>query len=308
MTIEPLIQASVAIQIHVFAAIAAGVLGAFVFFRRKGTPAHRLAGRVWVLLMVVVSVLSFAIHEINLWGRWSPVHILSIATLISLAVAIYLARRGMIRSHKSTMISTYAGALLIAGTLSFLPGRIMHEVAAGISDTAGRTTGFVIATIADTPPWVWPLLAGLLFLGWMRSRDRIVSRWQLIATPVVVAALSLFNLYSAGLSLAVLAGFAAGAIPGIAFGTAVGTRDNLVPTGDGKVPISGEWLSMTVLLGVFLIRYANGFMAAAFPAMHADPVWLFSSSAASGFLASLVIAQALAQLQTLKPVASGSRV
>ncbi|MEX3010929.1 DUF2306 domain-containing protein [Hoeflea sp. TYP-13] len=305
MTPDPLFQASAAIQIHVYAALAAAVLGAYVFVRRKGTPAHRLAGRIWILLMAVTSVSSFAIHEINLWGRWSPIHILSAATLISLLAAVLLARRGKIRGHRFTMISTYVGALLVAGTFSFSPGRIMHEVAAG---APGPATAFVIATVVGTPFWVWPLLAGLILLGWLRSRDRIISRWQLIATPVVVTALSLFNLYAAGLSLAVLAGFSAGAVPGAAFGTAVGSRDIITPTDDGKIEVAGEWLSMTVLIGVFSIRYANGFMAAAFPAMQVDPVWLFSVSAASGFLSALVVAQARAQLQTLKLAASASRI
>ncbi|WP_419907183.1 DUF2306 domain-containing protein [Hoeflea sp.] len=170
---ETLFQASPAIQIHVYTAVAATLVGAYIFLRRKGTSAHRLAGRLWVLLMVVVSVSSFAIHELNVWGRWSPIHIVSIATLVSLAVAVHFARRRQITAHRWTMISTYVGALMIAGAFSFMPGRIMHDFAVGLSAMAGRSGS---ALLADTPTLLWPLLAGLVLAGLWRNRARIFGR------------------------------------------------------------------------------------------------------------------------------------
>ncbi|WP_333780589.1 DUF2306 domain-containing protein [Hoeflea poritis] len=170
---DPLLQASPAIQIHVYAAVAATLLGVYVFARRKGTRAHRLAGRMWVLLMVVVCVSSFAIHELNVWGPWSPIHILSVATLVFLALAIRFARQGRIRSHRWTMISTYAGALLIAGAFSFMPGRIMHEFAVNLSAATVRSGG---ALLADLPLIAWPLAAALAIAGLWRNRDRLFGR------------------------------------------------------------------------------------------------------------------------------------
>lgn len=69
MTLQPLLQASPVIQIHAYAAIAALLLGAAVLFRRKGDRLHKLGGRIWVLLMVVVAISSFFIHAIRIWGR-----------------------------------------------------------------------------------------------------------------------------------------------------------------------------------------------------------------------------------------------
>ena len=57
------------------------------------------------------------------------------------------------------MISTYVGALMIAGAFSFMPGRIMHDFAVGLSAMAGRSGS---ALLADTPTLLWPLLAGLV--------------------------------------------------------------------------------------------------------------------------------------------------
>jgi uncharacterized membrane protein len=33
--------------------------------------------------------------------------------------------------HKTTMVSIFAGALIVAGLFTFLPGRIMHAVIIG---------------------------------------------------------------------------------------------------------------------------------------------------------------------------------
>ncbi len=84
MSLDPLLQASPAIQIHAVAAMAAFVLGLSQFALIKGTTRHRIAGWAWVALMVVVSVTAFFIHELRLWGPWSPIHLLAIFTLAML--------------------------------------------------------------------------------------------------------------------------------------------------------------------------------------------------------------------------------
>ena len=128
MTFEPLIDAGPAIQIHVIAAILAFLLGGAILFRRKGDRPHRLAGRAWVALMAAVALTSFFIHTINLVGIWSPIHLLSVATLWYLFRGVQLARQRRITDHRNIMRATYLGALVIAGAFTFLPGRVMHEV------------------------------------------------------------------------------------------------------------------------------------------------------------------------------------
>lgn len=128
MTLEPLLEASPAIQIHTAAAIAAFGLGAVILFRRKGGRVHMMAGRIWVATMLLVTLSSFFIHTIRMWGLWSPIHLLSIGTTGSLILGVYMIRKRNIASHRRIMQSTYLGALIIAGFFTFMPGRIMHEV------------------------------------------------------------------------------------------------------------------------------------------------------------------------------------
>lgn len=128
MTLAPLLEASLAIQIHTLSAVLAFLLGGLVLFREKGGFIHRLGGRLWAVLMLVVCVTSMFIHSIQLVGLWSPIHILSIVTVVFLYRGIAAARARRIVEHRATMQGLYLGALVIAGLFTFLPGRIMYEV------------------------------------------------------------------------------------------------------------------------------------------------------------------------------------
>jgi len=132
MTVEPLLAASPVIWIHVAAGIIAFLLGGLTLFRsRKGDRLHRIVGRVWVIAMVALTISSLFIHSIRLWGLWSPLHILSLATLYFLMQAVRAARAGRIDDHRRSMQQIYAFAVIGAGAFAFLPGRTMHEVLFG---------------------------------------------------------------------------------------------------------------------------------------------------------------------------------
>jgi uncharacterized membrane protein len=131
MTLAPLLQASPAIQLHAFAAMSAFALGVIQLAAPKGTLPHRTVGWVWVALMAVVSVSAFFIHQLRVWGVWSPIHLLAIFVLIQLPLAVLAAHRHEVVRHRYSMLGLFLGALVIAGLFTFLPGRIMHAVAFG---------------------------------------------------------------------------------------------------------------------------------------------------------------------------------
>lgn len=131
MTLQPLLSASPAIQLHAFSAMTAFGLGLVQLFRRKGDFPHRTLGYIWVSLMLLIAASSFWIHGMNQWNGFSVIHVLSIWVLFYTPFAVMMARRGNISAHKKGMIGLYAGALLIAGFFTFMPGRIMHAVLFG---------------------------------------------------------------------------------------------------------------------------------------------------------------------------------
>ncbi len=89
MSVAPLLNAAPAIPLHAFAAMTAFLLGVVQLAAPKGTLPHRTLGWIWVSLMVSVAVSSFWIHQIRLIGPWSPIHLLSIFTLVTLPLGVW---------------------------------------------------------------------------------------------------------------------------------------------------------------------------------------------------------------------------
>lgn len=131
MNLAPLLNTPVQIQLHAFAALGAFALGVVQLAAPKGTLPHRTLGYIWVALMLVVAISSFWIHDMRLWGPWSPIHLLSILTLVMLPLGLYYARSHKVRGHMLTMLGLFSGALIIAGGFTLVPGRIMHKVVFG---------------------------------------------------------------------------------------------------------------------------------------------------------------------------------
>ncbi len=129
MFLDPLLASGSAIQLHTAAAFIAAVSGFAVLLMHKGTAAHRRTGYVFVAAMIVTAFTSFAITSL-IPGRFSPIHILSVITLVSIPMGIFYRRQGNLRAHALCMISPLAG-LLIAGAFTLLPGRIMYQVVFG---------------------------------------------------------------------------------------------------------------------------------------------------------------------------------
>lgn len=146
MILEPLFQAPLAIQIHVATVVPAAFLGAFLLAFPKGTVLHRGLGRVWMGLMIVTSISSLFIHELRLVGPFSPIHLLSLLTLVNCVRAIAAARRGDIARHRAFVLGSYCFGIILAGLFTLVPGRTMHAV---------FFTG---------NPWTGPLLVALFFL------------------------------------------------------------------------------------------------------------------------------------------------
>jgi uncharacterized membrane protein len=131
VSLAPLLDAAPVIQLHAFTAMSAFALGIVQLAAPKGTLPHRTIGWIWVALMTVIAVSSFWIHGFRLIGVFSPIHFLSIFTLVMLPLAVLHARRHRVGQHRNAMIGIFTGALVIAGLFTFWPGRIMHAVAFG---------------------------------------------------------------------------------------------------------------------------------------------------------------------------------
>ncbi len=130
MNLDAFFDAPLVIQVHAGAAIAAFALAIAQFVGPKGSGAHRVMGWSFVVLMVIAASSAMFIQQVRP-GQFSLIHLLVPFTLYTLLTSVAQARRGQVRKHRNDMIALFVGALVIAGALTLLPGRLMHAVLLG---------------------------------------------------------------------------------------------------------------------------------------------------------------------------------
>lgn len=128
MAIQPHLAAGPIIQMHVFAAVLAIVLGPIALARRSRDRWHRRAGYAWVLSMAALAASGLFIHSIRMVGPFSPIHLLSFLTLWQLWLGVREARAGRIAAHRTRMQAIYLLALMLTGAFTLFPGRLMSRI------------------------------------------------------------------------------------------------------------------------------------------------------------------------------------
>jgi len=137
---------------HAAAATTSLFLGGYQLLRRtKGDRVHVLLGWVWVAAMTYVATSSFAIREIRN-GQLSLLHVLSIVTLISMALAIVAIRRGNVARHRGAMRGSWFGLIgAFIGAVA-VPKRRIPTLA--VTDPLGATL-VAVTIVALTFGLIW---------------------------------------------------------------------------------------------------------------------------------------------------------
>jgi uncharacterized membrane protein len=135
MTLAPLLHAPLAVQVHVATVVPAFLIGTWqIFFSSKGAPYHRAMGYLYLGLMTVTAIAALFVHQVmpkSIFFGMSPIHLFVPLTLFGVVGALRGAWTHNIAQHRGSMLGVYIGGILIAGTLAFAPGRIMHAVVFG---------------------------------------------------------------------------------------------------------------------------------------------------------------------------------
>ena len=120
-------RAPLVIQLHLLTVLLGFAIGTLQMLGVKGTPMHRTMGWVFVLFMMFTALDALFIKNGPSW-QVTPIQLFSLITLIGLPFAILAARRHRVDAHKRAMTGLYFGGLIIAGVLTFIPGRLMWNV------------------------------------------------------------------------------------------------------------------------------------------------------------------------------------
>ena len=109
---------------HLATVLVALVLTPVMLLRTRGDVLHRRIGGVWCAALFSTALLSLGIRVINP-GSLSPIHILSVVTLIGVPRLIVAARQHRIADHRRGVRTIVALALLVAGFFTFPFGRML---------------------------------------------------------------------------------------------------------------------------------------------------------------------------------------
>lgn len=153
--------------VHVIAACSALVLGAWQLLAAKRGLRHRSVGYLWMLAMAATALSSFGLRSgigFDWLGGFSPIHGLSLFTLLSLGMAVRHAMRRDIASHRGWVTGAYGG-LLAAGLFAVaMPGRELNTLL--FVELPGRLSAGLSALLfaerAGLPVGMASLLADLL--------------------------------------------------------------------------------------------------------------------------------------------------
>src|ERR1700760_1893430 len=119
MTLEPLLNAPLAVRIHVATVVPAFFIGTWlIFFSRKGRTIHRALGYVYLTLMTITAITTLFIHQLmpnSPFFGLSPIHLLIPVTLYAVIGALRSAKAHDIAGHKRAMLILYLSGLLLAG-------------------------------------------------------------------------------------------------------------------------------------------------------------------------------------------------
>jgi uncharacterized membrane protein len=120
-------EAPLAIRIHLATVVAALVLATVQMVGPKGRTFHRVLGWTLAILLVTTAVAALFIRN-PLGGFFNPFQVFVVWTLIAVPWGVLAARSHNVRRHARLMTGMYFGGLVVAGALTFLPGRLMWRV------------------------------------------------------------------------------------------------------------------------------------------------------------------------------------
>lgn len=127
LDLTPLLEAPLAVQVHVATVMPAAVIGPAQFLLPKGTAIHRTFGYAFMALMIATSISAFFIESF-MGQRFSWIHLFIPLTLFGVIRAWFAIKRGDVFNHAIALVSVYFGALVVAGYFAFQNGRIMDRI------------------------------------------------------------------------------------------------------------------------------------------------------------------------------------
>lgn len=126
----------------------------------------------------------------------------------------------------------------------------------------------LVQILKHTPPWVFGLLLGLAYLGYLQGRTRVVSRRRMAVLPIAMLCLSFVGAWSSfGTHLPALVSWTCALLFVVASGHVVGPPSNVSYSPESKLfTVPGSWIPLALMLCIFFTKYAVAVIRAVDPA------------------------------------------
>lgn len=152
----------------------------------------------------------------------------------------------------------------------------------------------LIEILKGTPAWVWAVLAALIALGVSQTRVRQVSLKRATLVPLVFIGFSVSGVIGTfGHETSSVVEWLAGLVIAVTLlGNLVAVRGAEWSRDTRQFTVPGSFIPLTLIVGVFLLRYAVGVELALHPEWAHEPVFAGACALAYGGFAGLFWARA----------------
>ena len=128
MNLHALAGQPIAVLIHLATVIPAFLHGTWlIFVSKKGTRTHRRIGMIYLALMTITATAAIFVKSLHP-GHFTWIHLFVPLTFVGVFAALWRIRAKDVAGHRNAMLGLYFGGLVIAGSLTFIPGRLMHRL------------------------------------------------------------------------------------------------------------------------------------------------------------------------------------
>jgi hypothetical protein len=165
----------------------------------------------------------------------------------------------------------------------------------------------IVRILEHTPVWVWLILAALVALGLLQTRARTISRARAYTLPLIFIALSLSGIVrGAGSFPIALGAWAGGAMAAwLLLRQAVAVRHASWLPATASFHVPGSWLPLTLIVGLFLLKYAVGVAQALHPQLGTDTGFQGMTNGIYGVFAGLFWARSWSLRALVRAAAPG---
>lgn len=148
----------------------------------------------------------------------------------------------------------------------------------------------IVNIIEQTPVWVFPLIAVVLWLGSINLRERSVPLRSLFVLPLVMLVMSIGNSFgtSAGPRTA-LAAWLCSAVVGAVIGWQLTQRPRAIEPKSRRIILPGSATPLIVCIAIIVLRYAFGYLYGRYPDLRADGNYALALIAGGALLGGVML-------------------